>query len=149
MGGERALGCYVVSMSGFAHAIETSGLRSALRASPELRAVCQTYAQAFVAHLFQNADHRVEERCARWLLMCADQSENDMFELTQEYLAEMLGVRRSTVTVVARKLQNADLICCAHGTTAVLDRGGLEAVACGCYRIVRNGYERLLARAFT
>ena len=69
--------------------------------------------RAFVTHLLQNvacnAAHRVEQRCARWLLMCADQAENDMFELTQEYLAEMLGARRSTVTVVAGTLQQAGL----------------------------------------
>jgi hypothetical protein len=91
LGGEHALGRYVVPVSGFAHAIEKSRLRSALRAKPELRAACETYAQAFVAHLLQNvcnATHGVEQRCVRWLLMCADQTENATFELTQEYLAE-------------------------------------------------------------
>ena len=148
LGGEHALGRYVVPVSGFAHAIEASRLRSALQANPELRAACETYAQAFVAHLLQNvacnAAHRVEQRCARWLLMCADQTENDTFELTQEYLAEMLGVRRSTVTVVAGRLQQAGLIHYRRGAITILDRRGLEATACECYRIVRNGYERPL-----
>ena len=151
LGGEHALGRYVVPVSGFAHAIETSRLRSALRASLELRAACETYAQAFVAHLLRNvacnAAHRVEQRCARWLLMCADQTENDTFELTQEYLAEMLGVRRSTVTVVAGTLQQAGLIHYRRGAITILDRRGLEATVCECYRIVRNGYERPLVRA--
>ena len=151
LGGEHALSRYVVSVSGFAHAIEASRLRSALRTSPELRAACETYAQAFVAHLLQNvacnAAHRVEQRCARWLLMCADQTEKDTFELTQEYLAEMLGVRRSTVTVVAGTLQQAGLIHYRRGAIAILDRPGLEATVCECYRIVRNGYERPLVRA--
>ena len=148
LGGEHALGRYVVPVSGFAHAIEASRLRSALRANPELRAACETYAQAFVAHLLQNvacnAAHRVEQRCARWLLMCADQTENDTFELTQEYLAEMLGVRRSTVTVVAGTLQQAGLIHYRRGAITILDRPGLEATVCECYRIVRNGYARPL-----
>ena len=151
LGGGHALGRYVVPVSGFAHAIETSRLRSALRVSLELRAACETYAQAFVAHLLQNvacnAAHRVEQRCARWLLMCADQTENDTFELTQEYLAEMLGVRRSTVTVVAGTLQQAGLIHYRRGAITILDRRGLEATVCECYRIVRNGYERPLVDA--
>ena len=151
LGGEHALGRYVVPVSGFAHAIEASRLRSALRVSPELRAACETYAQAFVAHLLQNvacnAAHRVEQRCARWLLMCADQTENDTFELTQEYLAEMLGVRRSTVTVVAGTLQQAGLINYRRGTITILDRRRLEAAACECYRIIRDRYERLPVRA--
>jgi CRP-like cAMP-binding protein len=151
LGGEHALGRYVVPVSGFAHAIEASRLRSALRVDPELRAACETYAQGFVAHLLQNvacnAAHRVEQRCARWLLMCADQTENDTFELTQEYLAEMLGVRRSTVSVVAGTLQQAGVIHYRRGAITILDRRGLEATVCECYRIVRNGYERPLVDA--
>jgi CRP-like cAMP-binding protein len=153
LGGEHALGRYVVPVSGFAHAIEASRLRSALRVSPELRTACETYAQAFVAHLLQNvacnAAHRVEQRCARWLLMCADQTEHDTFELTQEYLAEMLGVRRSTVTVVAGTLQQSGLIHYRRGAITILDRPGLEATVCECYRIVRNGYERPLVDIFS
>ena len=76
--------------------------------------------------------------------MCADQTENATFELTQEYLAEMLGVRRSTVTVVAGALQQAGLIHYRRGAITILDRPGLEATVCECYRIVRTGYERPL-----
>jgi CRP-like cAMP-binding protein len=148
LGGEHALGCYMVPLPGAALAMDASRFRSALRESPTLRAACEAYAQAFLAHLLQNvactAAHRVEQRCARWLLMCADQTEDGPFELTQEYLAEMLGVRRSTVTVVACTLQAAGLIHYRRGTITVRDRRGLEAAACECYRIVRNRYERLL-----
>jgi CRP-like cAMP-binding protein len=123
-----------------------------LRESSRLRAICEAYAQGFVAHLLQNvacnAAHTAEERCARWLLMCSDQTEDNTFELTQEYLAEMLGVRRSTVTVIAGTLQNAGLICYRRGAITVLDRRGLDAAACECYRITRRRYERLLARVF-
>jgi hypothetical protein len=138
-----------VVLPGLAVAIQASRFRSALCESPKLRAVCEAYAQGFVAHLLQNvactAAHTVEERCARWLLMCGDQTEDDAFELTQEYLAEMLGVRRSTVTVVAGTLQKAGLICYRRGAITVLDRRGLEAAACECYRIIRERYERVLA----
>ena len=145
LGGEHALGRYVVALPGFAWSVEASRFRSALTEHPELRAACEGYVQAFLANLLQNvacnASHRVEQRCARWLLMCDDQAEDGSFDLTQEYLAEMLGVRRSTVTVVARTLQNIDLIRYRRGAITILDRRGLEAVACECYRIVRNGYE--------
>jgi CRP-like cAMP-binding protein len=150
LGGEHALGRYVVPVPGFALAMETSRFQAALREGPELRAACEAYAQAFIGHLLQNvacnAAHLVQQRCARWLLTCHDQAEHDTFDLTQEYLADMLGVRRSTVTVVANLLQQAGLIKYRRGAIEVLDRLGLEAAACECYRIVRDGYERSLVR---
>jgi CRP-like cAMP-binding protein len=131
--------------------MEVSRFQGALRESPELRAVCEGYARAFVRHLLQNvacnAAHTAEQRCVRWLLMCDDQTEHEPFEVTQEYIAEMLGVRRSTVTVVAGTLQQAGLIHYRRGAIKVLDRLGLEAAACECYRIVRDGYEQALVRA--
>jgi CRP-like cAMP-binding protein len=150
LGGEQALGRYVVPVPGFAFAMEVSRFQGALRESPELRAVCEGYARAFVRHLLQNvacnAAHTAEQRCVRWLLMCDDQTEHEPFEVTQEYIAEMLGVRRSTVTVVAGTLQQAGLIHYRRGAIKVLDRLGLEAAACECYRIVRDGYEQALVR---
>ena len=151
LGGERALGSYVVALSGAAMAVDVAHFRDALCETPTLRPACEAYAQAFLAHLLQNvacnAAHRVEQRCARWLLMCADQTDDGTFELTQEYLADMLGVRRSTVTVVACALQQAGLIGYRRGSITVRDRRGLEGAACECYRIVRNRYDRLRARA--
>ena len=151
LGGDTALGRYVVPVPGFALAMEASRFQGALRESPELRAACEVYAQAFVGHLLQNiacnAAHCVEQRCARWLLTCHDQAEQGTVQLTQEYLAEMLGVRRSTVTVVAGLLQQAGLIHYRRGTINVLDHLGLETAACECYRIIRDGYERMMVRA--
>ena len=151
LGGDHALGRYLVPVRGFALAIEASRFQGALRESPALRAVCEAYARAFVGHLLQkvacNAAHSVEQRCACWVLMCDDQAEHETFELTQEYLAEMLAVRRSTVTVVAGMLQQAGLIRYRRGAITVLDRPGLEGTACECYRIVRDGYERSPVRA--
>src|ERR671919_785215 len=151
LGGQHAFGRHVVPVSGSALAVEASRFQSALRENRALRGACETYAQAFLAHLLQNvacnAIHRVEQRCARWLLMCDDQAEGDTFELTQEYLAEMLGVRRSTVTVVAGTLQRAGLIHYRRGAITVLDRRGLETTACDCYQIVRDTYARSLLPA--
>jgi CRP-like cAMP-binding protein len=151
VGGERALGRYVVALPGYAFAVEVFRFQSALQDHAKLRAACEAYTQAFLANLLQNvacnACHRVEQRCARWLLTCADQAEGDAFELTQEYLAEMLGVRRSTVTVVARTLQDTGLICYHRGAIRVVDRERLEAVACECYHVVRDRYDQSLTLA--
>jgi CRP-like cAMP-binding protein len=151
LGDEHAPGRYVVTLSGFALTVEAPRFRSALREAPELRAACEVYAQAFLANLLQNvacnAMHTAEQRCARWLLTCDDQADHGAFELTQEYLADMLGVRRATVTVVANSLQQAGLIQYRRGAINVLDRLGLEAAACECYRIIRDSYERSLVRA--
>jgi hypothetical protein len=147
LGGEHALGRYVVLVPGFALSIDVSRFQDELRESPELRAACETYAQAFVGHLLQkvacNAVHTVEQRYACWLLMCDDQAEHDAFELTQEHVAELLGVHRSTVTVVAGALQHAGVIHYRRGAIRVLDRPALEAAACECYRIVRDGYNHV------
>jgi CRP-like cAMP-binding protein len=153
LSGDHALVRHVVLVAGFALAMDASQFQSALRESSEFRAACGAYAQAFVGHLLQNvacsAAHSVEQWCARWLLMCHDQAEHDTVELTQECLAEMLGVPDSTWTAVVGSLQQAGLIHYRRGALKVLDRLGLEAAACECYRIVRDGYERALVRAAT
>ena len=150
LGGERALGRYVVPVPALALAVEASEFRSALRQSPELRAACRNYAHAFLGEALQtaacNSVHVVEERCARWLLMSYDRSDGDTLALTQEYLADMLGVCRSTVTLAAGALQRAGLICYRRGAISVLNRPGLEKASCECYRVIRNQYERLLPR---
>jgi CRP-like cAMP-binding protein len=152
LGGDIALGCYVVQVPGSALAVEASRFRVALRESPKLRMVCEAYAQAFFAQLLQNvacnAAHTVERRCARRLLMSLDRSDGNTFALTQELLADMLGVRRSTVTLIDRALQKAGLIEYRRGAITVLDRSGLEAAACECYRVIRERYEDLLPCTF-
>ena len=82
--------------------------------------------------------HEIEERLARWLLMVRDRLESDRFELTQEFLAEMLGARRTSVTLAAGKLQRGGLIRYSRGRIEVIDRKGLEGAACECYPIVRD-----------
>ncbi len=87
-----------------------------------------------------NCLHSVDERCARWLLMCQDRAGADEFALTHEFLAVMLGVRRATVTVTAGFLASAGLITYRHGKVKVLDRAGLEASACECYAVIRDAF---------
>jgi CRP-like cAMP-binding protein len=91
-----------------------------------------------------NRLHELEERLARWLLHMHDWIEGDCLELTQDFLATMLGVRRSTVTVAAGALQSAGLITYRRGEITILDREGLEDIACEDYTVIREAFERLL-----
>lgn len=152
LGGDTALGRYQVLVPGSALTIAVPAFRSALRQSPTLRTACAAHARALLVQMLQagpcNRLHTVEQRCARWLLACADRTEDDTFELTQTSLAHMLGVPQSTVTTVGCTLQQARLVHYRRNAITVLDRRGLEAAACECYRIVRDRCGRLPSSAF-
>ena len=113
-----------------------------------LRAVLGLYNQALITQMAYsvacNRLHSIEERMCRWLLMTQDRVGADQLPLTQEFLAQMLGVRRPSVTVVAGVLQKAGLIAYGRGRVVVLDRQRLEAASCECYRVVRDEYDELL-----
>jgi CRP-like cAMP-binding protein len=91
-----------------------------------------------------NAVHNVSQRCARWLLQTHDRVDGDKFNLTQEYLAAMLGTARPTVSMAASGLQEAGFIRYTRGSIAILDREGLESAACECYEDIRSEYSRLV-----
>jgi CRP-like cAMP-binding protein len=91
-----------------------------------------------------NRLHSVDARLARWLLTSADRSESDHLMLTQEFLAQMLGSRRSTVTVAAGELQRQGMIEYKRGKIRIGDRARLEGVSCECYQIVKTAYDRVL-----
>jgi CRP-like cAMP-binding protein len=152
LGGDTALRRYRVLVPGSALTMEVPAFRRALRQSPKLRMACEAHTRALLVQMLQAVPctrlHTLEQRCARWLLMCADRTEDETFELTQEHLAEMLGVPQSTVNAIAGTLQQAGLIRYHRDAITVCDRLGLETAACECYRIVRDRCERLLARAF-
>jgi CRP-like cAMP-binding protein len=93
-----------------------------------------------------NRMHEVEARLARWLLSSADRMESEFLHLTQEFLSQMLGVQRSTVTVAAGELQRQGLIGYSRGRIHILDRPGLTARACECYGIVNQSYDRILKK---
>ena len=86
----------------------------------------------------------MDARLARWLLTSADRMESESLNLTQEFLAQMLGVQRSTVTVAAGNLQRAGMIGYSRGKINILDRAALTSMACECYSIVSSSYERVL-----
>jgi CRP-like cAMP-binding protein len=106
------------------------------------------YTQAMLNSLAQtaacNRAHSVEERCARWLLITQDRIGSDRFPLTQEFMGQMLGVRRATVNVAAGMLHKAGFIAYTRGRITVLDREGLESAACECYRLIRSEFDRLV-----
>ena len=93
-----------------------------------------------------NRMHEVEARLARWLLTSADRMESEFLHLTQEFLSQMLGVQRSTVTVAAGELQRNGLIGYSRGRIHIVDRAGLTAKACECYNIVNASYDRILKK---
>jgi CRP-like cAMP-binding protein len=112
------------------------------------RSVLDRFLQAYVNMLGQlagcNGKHSVFERCARWLLLTHDRVNSDTIALTHEYLAMMLGARRSSVTIAAATFQRAGFIRYARGQIQILDRAGLEAASCECYAVAREQFGPLL-----
>jgi CRP-like cAMP-binding protein len=106
------------------------------------------YTQALITQMAQtaacNRHHSLDQQLCRWLLLSLDRLEGSELVMTQELIANMLGVRREGVTESALKLQRAGLIKYARGHISVLDRVGIEHLACECYAVVKNEYDRLL-----
>jgi hypothetical protein len=139
----------VVQGSGTALRMTSSQFRGALRRSPALLRTVNRYLYVMLLQLSRTAVcthfHTIEARLARWLLMTHDRVDADEFHLTHEFLAHMLGVRRSGVTVAAGTLQSKNLIRYHRGTISILDRRGLEAACCECYQAVSTDYSNWLA----
>jgi CRP-like cAMP-binding protein len=128
--------------------IRAEQLHEAWEKSPRIRDLVDRHNEALYGHAIQsvacNALHSVEARFCRWLLTCHDRISNNTVALTQEFLADMLGVQRTTVTAVARGLQAKGAIRYRRGVVDIIDRGVLEQLACECYGVIRHTYERLL-----
>jgi CRP-like cAMP-binding protein len=132
----------LVQGTGKALRMSATRFRREFRRSPPLQRGLFTYLNALMAQITQTAAcnrfHRIEGRLARWLLMTSDRVRSDQFELTQDFLSNMLGVRRVGVTEAASALQRQKLIEYSRGHITILDHAGLEAASCPCYALVRD-----------
>ncbi len=148
MGDQRSPYEAVIQVPGAGHRIAAEALREAMAAEPTIRERFLRYVQAFgvqVAHTaLANGRFSLQPRLARWLLMCHDRVDGDQIELTHEFLATMLGMRRAGVTVATHELEGRGLIRATRGRVRVLDRGGLEALAHGLYGVPEAEYARLM-----
>jgi len=124
-----------------------SEFRRAVAEPGSFRDLVGRYTQVIIAQMMQaaacNAKHKVQQRCARWLLMTHDRMHEQDFSLSHEFLGVMLGVQRPTVSVIAATLQKAGLIRYTHGRITITNRKGLEAASCECYPIIRSHFDRL------
>ncbi|HEX5370765.1 MAG TPA: Crp/Fnr family transcriptional regulator [Dehalococcoidia bacterium] len=136
----------IVQMDGETLRMPTANLKKVLADAPTLGLALGRYADALISMLAQsgacNGLHMVEQRFARWLLTIQDRVNREEFTITQEFLGQMLGSHRPTVTLAAGVLQRAGFITYHHGHVKVLDRSSLEEVACECYDIIRDLYSR-------
>jgi CRP-like cAMP-binding protein len=151
MGGESTPSRAVVQGAGFGFRLKAQLLKDEFgRFGPMLRLLLR-YTQALITQMSQtavcNRHHSVDQQLCRWLLLSLDRLETNELVMTQELIANMLGVRREGVTEAAGKLQGAGLIRYRRGRIAVLDRPGLEARSCECYQVVKKEFERLLPYA--
>lgn len=147
-GGEHELAMQLVQSEGEALALRLTDFRRLRTELPSFNAMLTNYSQAYIFQILVggacNGRHSLNERLARWLLQMQDRSGQRKMVITQEILAEMLGVRRQSVTLAAGALQEAGLISYRRGAIEILDRAGLEAASCECYAMVKSAYERLL-----
>lgn len=134
-------------VSGRAARLAADDLSAFLTRDGRLHDLLHRYTQTLMAQLSQNVAcnsvHSAQQRCARWLLTTADRARSDHFRLTQEFLAQMLGVRRPTVSDIASKLQADGLITYSRGDLAILERDRLTDVACSCYKIIKDEFDAI------
>jgi CRP-like cAMP-binding protein len=137
----------ITQVAGHGLRLEASRFTELVANSRTFQTLIERYTQALFGQIAQaaacNRLHSSEERLSRWLLMSRDRVESDDFMITQEFLAQMLGARRSTVSVSAGILQRAGLIRYARGHVTIVDRSGLEAVSCECYGVIKTELDRV------
>jgi CRP-like cAMP-binding protein len=135
-------------VSGESLAMTAAEFKAEMKRQEALPRILHLYTQALLNQMAQSAAcnraHTIEQRCARWLLMCDDRVGGKPFSLTQEFLGQMLGVRRPQVSKVASTLQESGLIEYSRGQISIVNRQKLEALTCECYKVVQDEYNRLL-----
>ena len=148
--GKTALHKGIVQVAGSASAINPDTLRTIADDFQPFRSLLIRHEQVLLAQAQQsagcNASHTTEARMCRWLLRIRDLTQSDEMKLTQEFLAQMLGVRRTSVSLVAGTLQNAGLISYRRGNIKIADVEAMQASTCECYEKVRSHYEKMLSK---
>ena len=148
--GKVSLNKGIVQLAGTASVLDVERLRVLADEYKIFRSRLIRHEQVLFAQSQQsaacNASHRVEQRMCRWLLRMRDLADSDDLTLTQEFLAQMLGVRRPSVSIIANTLQRAGLIKYRRGNIRLLDIGGLKEGSCECYATVKGQYDRLLSQ---
>ena len=148
LGADVTPGTSFSQVPGDALRMPADAFRKAIANGGPLTKILHRYTQALMVQISQgtacNRAHSLEERCARWLLLCHDRVGADEFMLTQEFLSQMLGVRRASVSLVAATFQQAGFIEYTRGRMRILNRKGLESASCRCYAIIREEYDRML-----
>ncbi|HVG33988.1 MAG TPA: Crp/Fnr family transcriptional regulator [Pyrinomonadaceae bacterium] len=136
----------LIQMPGSAMRMKAQALRDELKRGGALQSILQRYTHALFTQVSQSAaclsSHDVNKRLSRWLVMTHDRAPGDEFAMKHEFMAMMLGVTRSVVTRAAGSLQNQKMISYTRGRVTILDRRRLEAIACECYEVVKEEYER-------
>jgi CRP-like cAMP-binding protein len=147
LGTEGSPGRTFIQIAGSGFRLDADILKEEFERSGKLRQHLQRYMQGFMVQAAQTAAcnrlHNIEERLARWLLACRDRMESDQLRLTQDFLGQMLGAPRTTVTLAAGLLQQAGMIDYCRGVVTITNRAALEQTACECYSIVRDEFQRL------
>lgn len=148
MGGDTTPSRAVVQSAGHGYRLKAQLLKNEFNQAGPLQRLLLRYTQALITQMAQtavcNRHHSVEQQLCRWLLLSIDRLPEDKLIMTQELIANMLGVRREGVTEAAGKLQSLGLINYRRGHISVLDRAGLEKRSCECYQVVKTEYDRLL-----
>jgi CRP-like cAMP-binding protein len=151
LGGRSAMGRAVIQLEGMFSHIAVAPFRSAMAQSAAMRSLIARYNDAQAMLVYQvagcNALHQVSTRLCRWLLQTHDRGDGDIIPLTQEFLSEMLGVQRTTVTMLARDLQELGLINYRRGRIEITDRPRLEQRACECYETARRKIDTVFSEA--
>ncbi len=149
MGGESTSSRAVVQSAGVGYKIKSSMLLDEFNRGGPIMHLLLRYTQALITQMSQtavcNRHHSLDQQLCRWLLLSADRLTGNELIMTQELIANMLGVRREGVTEAALKIQKAGLIQYARGHITILDRHGLERRTCECYQVVKTEYDRLLS----
>jgi CRP-like cAMP-binding protein len=151
LGARWTFGRAIVQLPGTAAWLAASQFHAAANESQAIRQLVVRYNDLLLAQVQQsvacNALHALEARLCRWLLQTHDCVDGDAIPLTQEFLGQMLGVRRTTVTIAARLLQSAGLIRYRRGLIHIVDRAGLEDISCECYAVVRHNVDKVFPAA--